>query len=206
MVLERIVMHRRIVAWLLAAAASAFGLSACSSLPPAPAKAPVAAHQYSIGPGDTLIVDVWRNPELSVTTQVRPDGRISTPLVNDLPAAGKSPSELANNIQEALKKYVQEPIVTVRLQGPQGSYEEQIRVVGEAAKPQAIPYKQGMTLLDVMITVGGLTDYADGNGAILVRAGKQYRVRLRDLVKRGDIGANVEVAPGDVLIIPQSLF
>lgn len=184
-------------------------LGGCASYPPAPQHAPVTAHHYVIGPLDTIAITVWRNPELSVTTQVRPDGRISAPLVRDLQAAGKAPPELAHDIEVELSKYIRDAVVTVSVNGFQGPYGDQIRVVGEAAKPQAIPYRDSMTLLDVMIQVGGLTDLADGNAAMLVRGsenGKQYRVRLRDLVKRGDISANVDVLPGDVLIIPQSWF
>lgn len=206
---NRIATRWRVAAWLAAALVSAGTLSGCGGLPPAPAKAPVAEHQYVIGPLDTINITVWRNPELSVTAQVRPDGRISMPLVEDLPALGKTPSELAHDIQKALEKYVREPIVSVGVKGFEGPYTEQIRVIGEAAKPQVIPYRQNMTLLDVMIQVGGLTDYADGNGAVLVRGaekGKQYRVRIKDLIKRGDISADVQVMPGDVIIIPQSYF
>jgi len=209
MIFDRMWTHWRTVRWLTAILASVAAVSACSSLPPCPAAAPVAAHNYVIGPLDTINVTVWRNPDLSVTTQVRPDGRISMPLVEDLPALGKTPSELAHEIQKALEKYVREPIVSVGVNGFQGPYTEQIRVIGEAAKPQVIPYRQNMSLLDVMIQVGGLTDYADGNGAILARGaedGKQCRVRLKDLLKRGDISADVQVMPGDVIIIPQSLL
>jgi polysaccharide export outer membrane protein len=198
---------RRWTALLLLAAGVLGGCAA--SIPPAPQHVAVAAHQYVIGPLDNIVITVWRNPELSVTTQVRPDGRISSPLVTDLLAIGKTPPELAHDIEGELSKYIRDAVVTVTVNGFQGPFNEQIRVVGEAAKPQAIPYRQSMTLLDVMIQVGGLTDFADGNSAILVRGaenGKQYRVRLRDLVKRGDISANVDVAPGDVLIIPQSWF
>lgn len=197
----------------LRVAAAVIGLAAalggCTTYPPAPAHAQVPPHQYVIGPLDSISITVWRNPELSVTTSVRPDGRISAPLVDDLPALGKTPSELAHDIEAALAKFIREPVVSVAVNGFQGPYGQQIRVVGEATKPQAIAYRQSMTLLDVMIQVGGLTDYADGNRAVLVRGaedGKQYSVRLRDLIKRGDISANVDVVPGDVLIIPQSLF
>ncbi len=184
-------------------------LSGCGSYPPAPQHAAAPAHHYVIGPLDNLAITVWRNPELSVATQVRPDGRISAPLVRDLQAAGKTPPELAHDIEVELSKYVRDAVVTVSVNGFQGPYGDQIRVIGEAAKPQAIPYRESMTLLDVMIQVGGLTDLADGNAAKLVRGsenGKEYRVRLRDLVKRGDISANVDMLPGDVLIIPQSWF
>ena len=131
------------------------------------------------------------------------------PLVEDMPVIGKTPTQLARDIEQVLKQYVQEPIVNVIVTGFVGPFATQVRVVGEAAKPQAIPYRESMTLLDVIIQVGGLTDLADGNAALLVRGaegGKEYRVRLRDLVKRGDISANVDVLPGDVLIIPQSWF
>ena len=152
---------------------------------------------------------LFRSPDLSITVPVRPDGRISTPLVEDLPAAGRNPQDLAREIEKALGRFIRDPVVTVVVNNFQGPYSEQIRIIGEATRPQALPYRQNMTLLDVMILVGGLTDFADGNGAVLVRGsegGKQYSVRLRDLVKRGDISANVQVRPGDVLIVPQSWF
>lgn len=189
---------------------SALGLvSSCGTAPPAPVSAATPQYRYLIGPLDTLNIIVWRNPELSITVPVRPDGRISTPLVEDLLALGRSPSELARDIEKALSKFIRDPVVTVLVTGFQGPYSEQIRIIGEATRPQAIAYRQNMTLLDVMIQVGGLTDFANGNAALLVRGaeqGKQYRVRLHDLIKRGDISANVDVKPGDVIIIPQSWF
>ncbi len=182
----------------------------CASLyPPAPQSAMTSGYSYIIGPGDTVNIVVWRNPELSLSVPVRPDGKITTPLVEDLPAMGKDPSALARDIEAALAKYIRDPVVTVIVTGFVGPYSEQIRVIGEAAKPQVIAYKQKMTLLDVMIAVGGMTDFADGNNAKIMRAseeGRQYSVRLKDLVKRGDVSANVEMRPGDVLIIPQSWF
>jgi len=186
-------------------------LAACSSnrYPLAPATAATQDYRYLIGPLDTLNIIVWRNPELSMTVSVRPDGNISTPLVEDLRAVGRNPTDLARDIEKVLGKYTRDPVVTVVVSGFQGPVSEQIRVIGEATKPQAIPYRQSMTLLDVMIQVGGLTDFADGNAAVLVRGkenGATYGVRLRDLVKRGDVSANVDVRPGDVLIIPQSWF
>ncbi|HEY1392848.1 MAG TPA: XrtA/PEP-CTERM system exopolysaccharide export protein [Methylibium sp.] len=191
--------------------AVALMLAACASnqYPPAPVSADNPEYRYLIGPLDSLNIVVWRNPELSGVFTVRPDGRISTPLVEDLPAVGRSPQDLARDIEKALSKYTRDPVVSVVVTGFQGSASEQIRVIGEAAKPQAIPYRQNMTMLDVMIQVGGLTDFADGNHAVLVRGkenGKQYSLRLKDLIKRGDISANVEVRPGDVVIIPQSWF
>lgn len=185
-------------------------LSACGTrLPPAPTAAATPQYRYLIGPLDTVNVIVWRNPELSMAGPVRPDGRISVPLVEDILALGRNPSDLARDIEKALSKFIRDPVVTVMVTGFQGPYSEQIRVIGEAARPQSVPYRQNMTLLDVMVLVGGLTDFADGNGAVLVRGaegGKQYSVRLKDLIKRGDIAANVDVKPGDVLIIPQSWF
>ena len=185
-------------------------LSACaSSYPPAPAAAADSEYNYMIGPGDNIDIVVWRNPELSMTVPVRPDGKITTPLVEDLPAMGKDASTLARDIEQELAKFIRDPVVTVIVTGFVGPYSEQIRVVGEAAKPMILPYNQKMTLLDVMIAVGGMTEFADGNSATILRTAegnKQYSVRIRDLVKRGDVSANVEMRPGDVLIIPQSWF
>ncbi len=189
-------------------------LSACSSLsqgqlPPAPASAAGADYSYVIGPGDSVNIIVWRNPDLSLSVPVRPDGKVSAPLVDELVAQGKTSSELARDIEKKLATFVRDPVVTVIVTGFVGPYSEQIRVVGEAAKPQFLPYKQKMTLLDVMIAVGGLTDFADGNRATILRGSdgnKQYSVRLKDLIRRGDVSANVEMRPGDILIIPQSLF
>jgi len=186
-------------------------LAGCArnAYPPAPIRAESPDYRYLIGPLDTINIIVWRNPELSGIVSVRPDGKISTPLVEDLPAVGRNPTDLARDLEKALSKQLRDPVVTVVVTAFQGPPSEQIRIVGEAAKPQAIPYRQEMTLLDVMIQVGGLTDFADGNAAVLVRGkegGKQYGVRLRDLLKRGDISANIEMRPGDVLIIPQGWF
>jgi polysaccharide biosynthesis/export protein len=186
-------------------------LVACTSgrYPPAPASAATSDYLYVIGPLDTVNIVVWRNPELSMAVPVRPDGRISTPLVEDLPALGRNPAALARDLEKALSKYVRDPVVTVIVSNFNGPFSEQIRIVGEAAKPQAVAYRQNMTLLDVIIVVGGLTDFADGNKSVLVRGseqGKSYSVRLNDLVRRGDISANVDVRPGDILIIPQGWF
>ena len=184
-------------------------LASCATkYPPAPAAATSPDYRYVIGPLDTVNVIVWRNPELSMAVPVRPDGRISTPLVEDTPALGRNPTELARDLEQALGKYIRDPVVTVIVTSFVGPSNEQIRIVGEAAKPQAVAFRQNMTLLDVIIVAGGLTDFADGNNAVLVRGSeqnKQYNVRLGDLVRRGDISANVDVKPGDVLIIPQRL-
>ena len=177
--------------------------------PPAPVSAAAGEYNYRIGPLDTLNVIVWRNPDLSLSVPVRPDGKITTPLVDDIPALGKTPTELEREIEKSLTKFIRDPVVTVVVTTFVGPSNEQIRVTGEAAKPQILAYRRDMTVLDVMIAVGGLTDFADGNAAAIYRVaegGKLYNVRLRDLVKRGDISANVEMRPGDILIIPQSWF
>ena len=165
---------------------------------------------YSIGPGDSLQIFVWDHPDLSTNVQVRPDGKISTPLVEDLQAAGRTSTELARDIETVLREYVRSPVVTVIMQGFVGEHSEQIRVVGQAVAPQAIQYKQGMTVLDVMIQVGGLAEFASGNKAKIIRKiggqVQEIRVRLDDLINDGDISENVDMLPGDVLIIPQSFF
>jgi polysaccharide export outer membrane protein len=166
--------------------------------------------EYRIGPGDSLNVFVFNQPDLSVTVPVRPDGLVSTPLVENMQAAGKTPSELGRDIEKVLGEYVRTPKVNIIVQNFVGTYGDQIRVVGQAAHPQSLPYRNGMTLLDVMIAVGGLGEFAAGNRARLVRQkdGKpvEMRVRLQDLLNAGDIGANLPMQPGDVLIIPQSRF
>lgn len=193
-------------------ALSAWVLVGCSSMAtsgPAPIVAATPDYRYLIGTGDSVQVIVWRNPELSMSVPVRPDGRLTMPLIEDMPALGRTPTDLARDIEKALSKYIRDPVVTVIVAGASGPFSEQIRIIGEAARPQALPYRQNMTMLDVMIAVGGLTDFADGNKAVLVRGAEQsklYTVRLHDLIKRGDISANVDVKPGDVLIIPQSWF
>lgn len=165
---------------------------------------------YLVGPGDTLRVFVWRNPEISVTVPVRPEGKISTPLVEDMIAAGKSPTQLARDIEKVLSKYIKSPVVTVIVTDFVGTFGKQIRVVGQAANPRAIAYRSNMTLLDVMIEVGGLTEYAAGNKAkIIRRVGKQSSdidVRIKDLMQKGNIKANIKMQPGDILIIPESWF
>ena len=177
--------------------------------PSAPALAGVGDYTYIIGAGDNLNIIVWRNPELSMSVPVRPDGKVAAPLVEEIVAQGKTSTELARDIEQQLSKYVRDPVVTVLITAFVGPYSEQIRVIGEAARPQFLNYKKDMTLLDVMIAVGGLTDFAAGNSASILRTGeggKQYAVRLKDLVKRGDVSANVGMKPGDILVIPQSLF
>ena len=198
--------------WILLAIAAVL-VAGCTGTgpkyPPAPVAAATSDYNYIVGPGDNLNIIVWRNPELSMSVPVRPDGKIATPLVDELVAQGKTSTQIARDVEQAIAKFVRDPIVTVIVTGFVGPYSEQIRVVGEAAKPQFLPYKQKMTLLDVMIAVGGLTDFADGNAASILRVAegdKQYGVRIKDLIKRGDMSANVEMRPGDVLIIPQGWF
>lgn len=168
--------------------------------------------EYVIGPLDELTIFVWRNPELGAKVQVRPDGRITTPLISDMPAVGKTPRMLADDIKLALSQYIQDPLVSVIVDKFSGTFSQQIRVVGATEKPASIPYRANMTLLDAMIAVGGLSEYAAGNKARLVRfdkeSGKQkeYALRINDLIKRGEAKANVLLAPGDVIIIPESMF
>jgi polysaccharide export outer membrane protein len=195
------------------AAGLATALASCSNfnLPPAEPNPPLAkTPDYLIGPGDTMQVFVWRNPELSITLPVRPDGRISIPLVEDLEAANKTPTNLARDVEKALKVFIQDPVVTIIVVGFNGPFSQQVRVVGEAARPQAIPYREQMSVLDVMIAVGGLTEFAAGNRAVLVRnaGGKEQQLRLHldSLLKDGDMSANVGMLPGDVIIVPQSWF
>lgn len=168
------------------------------------------AHKYKVGPGDTVQIFVWRYPEVSTTVPVRPDGFISAPLLEDVPAAGKTPTELARDLEEALSVFLRDPLVTVIVQGFVGVFPEQIRVLGEATQPLALQYRDGMTLLDLMIAVGGITEFAAGNRAVLVRfedgEQAQYRVRLRDLIENADLTANVDLFPGDILLIPESWF
>ena len=188
----------------------ALGMLGCASpYPPAPSLAASPDYNYVIGPGDNVNIMVWRNPELSMSVPVRPDGKITGPLIEDLPVMGKDSTTIARDMEKALSKYIRDPIVTVIVTNFVGPYSEQIRIIGQATRPQALPYRQSMTLLDVMIAVGGITDFADGNRATILRTSdgkKQYTVRIRDLLKRGDVSANVDMKPGDVLIIPQSWF
>ena len=166
--------------------------------------------EYRIGPGDNLNVFVWRNPEISINVPVRPDGKISTPLVEDMQAVGKTPTQLARDLEVALAEYIKSPKVNVIVTDFVGTFSEQIRVVGMATEPRALSYRQNMTLLDVMIEVGGLADGAAGNRAKIVRRSDgrtvEIPVRIHDLLNKGKISANVVLHPGDVLIIPESFF
>jgi len=191
-------------------------ISACSSLTLPQATVhqsntvDIASYKYLIGAGDVVNIFVWRNPEVSGTFVVRPDGMITTSLVEDIPVSGKTPTELARTIEEILATYLREPTVTVTVNNFVGPFSEQIRVIGEASEPKSINYTQQMTLLDVMIQVGGLTEFADGNDALLVRVEngvqKQYEIYIEDLIKNGEISANVDVLPGDIIVIPETWF
>jgi polysaccharide biosynthesis/export protein len=191
-------------------------LQGCSSNQLAPATVhnsmttAVNDYKYLIGPDDTVNIFVWRNPELSGSFIVRPDGQITTSLVEDIPVAGKTPTQLAREMETILSKFIRDPVVTVSVNGFVGPYSEQVRVIGAASKPQAYPYRQYMTLLDLMIVSGGLTEFASGNSAKLVRTqnGKQisYEINLDDLIRDGDISANVDMLPGDIVIIPEAWF
>jgi polysaccharide export outer membrane protein len=208
-------MGSRFVFGRACAAAAAIILVSLCSLAIGPAAAQPAApsadtSKYIIGPGDNLQISVWHNPELSTSVPVRPDGRISTPLVTDVVAAGRTPEELGHDIEARLKKYVSDPLVTVIVSSFVGPYSQQVRIVGEATTPKSLPYLAHMSVLDAMIAVGGLTPYASGNRAKLVRKvnGKETEttLRLSDLLKSGDLSANTELQPGDIIIIPQSFF
>ena len=189
-----------------------FMLSACGSKGNVrvPANAAPSNNSYLVGPGDTLQIFVWRNPEISVTVPVRPDGKISTPLVEDMVAVGKSPSKLARDIESVLGKYIRTPTVTVIVNQFQGTFGEQIRVVGQATRPVALPYRENITLLDVLIEVGGLTRFAAGNRAKVIRRTRNGRVeipvKLEDLQQKGALNQNIKMQPGDILIIPEAWF
>jgi polysaccharide export outer membrane protein len=196
---------------LIAIAAALAGCESAPLLPPAGPGAELPTAEYQTGPGDSLNVFVWRNPELSESAVVvRPDGRISLPLVEDVVAVGKTPTQLAREIEKRLSKYVTDPIVTVMPKSFIGPFAQQVRVIGEAALPKALPYRANMTVLDAMIEVGGLTKYAAGDRATLVRTvnntQETYSVHLKSLINDGDIASNVVLAPGDILIIPQNYF
>jgi polysaccharide biosynthesis/export protein len=207
-------LSRRASAALALFIGALFLLPGCTTTPgyPSPPAVPAdqAASEYIIGPGDNLNIFVWRQPDLSMTVPVRPDGRIATPLVEDVVAAGKTPTQLARDMERVLKAYVIDPVVTVIVTGIVGPDSQQVRVIGQAVNPQAIPYRDNMTALEVMIAVGGLSDIAAGNRASIVRVvegeTRQFGVRLNDLMKRGDISANVQMVPGDILVIPETWF
>ena len=202
------------------AIAASMGLAGCAGngggtqLPPASfvAMQEGPGEEYVIGPMDELTIFVWRNPELGASVQVRPDGRITTPLITDMPAVGKTPSMLAEDIKLQLSQYIQDPLVSVIVNKFAGTYSQQVRVIGATAKPASLPYRANMTLLDAMIAVGGLSEFASGNRAKLIRFDKEsghqreFALRLGDLLRKGESKANVMLMPGDVIIIPESTF
>jgi len=198
----------------VALATTIIGCSSNSTLPQATTRASLTAdvnqYQYLIGPGDTLTIFVWRNPEVSGQFVVRPDGKVTTSLVEDIDVAGKTPSMLAREIEEQLSTYINSPRVTVSVNSFSGPLSEQVRVIGEATNPSAVNYTEHMTLLDLMIAVGGLTEFAHGNGAKLVRVvngqQKTYTLDIDDLIRSGDISKNVDILPGDIVIIPEAWF
>jgi len=206
----------------LAAGVSALAVSGCAgssarsghSLPAASfvGTSDQVSDNYQIGALDEITIFVWRNPELSANVQVRPDGRITTPLVADMVAVGKTPAQLADDIRQALVQYIQDPLVSVMINRPQGTFAQQVRIVGATARPAAIPYRANMTLLDAMIAVGGLSEFASGDRARLIRVDRgtgqqrEYDLRIASLLRRGDVRANVRLEPGDVIIIPESMF
>jgi polysaccharide biosynthesis/export protein len=207
----------------LAAGLSALALAGCAGTPRTGNSLPAhpfvssggeddVIESYVIGALDELRIFVWRNEELGATVQVRPDGRITTPLISDMVAAGKTPAQLAEDIRVALSQYIQEPLVSVMINRFQGAFSQQVRIVGATERPASIPYRANMTLLDAMIAVGGLSEFAAGDRARLIRhdrtSGQQreYDLRIARLLRRGDTSANVALQPGDVIIIPESMF
>jgi len=210
----------RVSSLLAGCALASLSLGGCAAASKGPTLPPASfvamqegpGEDYVIGPLDELTIFVWRNPELGASVQVRPDGRITTPLITDMPAVGKTPSMLAEDIKLQLSQYIQEPLVSVIVNKFAGTFSQQVRVVGAAGKPASIPYRANMTVLDAMIAVGGLSEFAAGNRAKLIRFDKEsgqqkeYALHLADLLKKGESRANVMLTPGDVIIIPESAF
>ena len=214
-------MRANVKSTLVLAIVGALILSGCAStgrggqtLPPANfvGSSDSVGESYLIGALDEITVFVWRNPELGARVQVRPDGRITTPLISDMVAVGKTPAQLAEDIRVVLGEYIQDPLVSVMVDRPQGTFSQQVRIVGATERPAAIPYRANMTLLDAMIAVGGLSEYAAGDRARLIRTDRatgrqrEYDLRIASLLRRGDVRANVRLEPGDVIIIPESMF
>src|SRR5262245_61151635 len=195
-----------LLTFVTVARAQAPAADAAQTLPPPPTEQD---NRYIIGPGDTLQVVVWRNAELTASVPVRPDGKISTPLVEDMVAVGKTPSQLARDIEKVLAEYIRSPQVSVIVSQPLSTF-SQVKVIGQVTKPQSLAYREGMKVLDAVLAVGGLGQYAAGNRAKIVREvnGKptEIRVRLNALVNGGDLSQNLELHPGDVLVVPESHF
>jgi polysaccharide biosynthesis/export protein len=207
---------------LLGVSLASVALSGCAGGPSSGRELPSApfvsatgdgpSEEYVIGPLDQLTIFVWRNPELGAKVQVRPDGRITTPLISDMPAVGKTPAQLSEDIKVELGKYIRDPRVSVIVDNFSGTFSQQVRIIGATEKPASLPYRANMTLLDAMISVGGLSEFAAGDRARLIRADKatgkqvEYRLKLGKLLKQGDSSANIKLEPGDVIIIPTSAF
>ena len=206
------VLHRMKAGLVIVLAALLVGCTVGGDLPPVPdAQVNVEVdYDYIIGPGDEIGIFVWGNSELNSSSPVRPDGKLTTHLVEDLQASGKTSTQLARDVEAAYSEYVRQPVVSVTVTGFEGVPDQSVRVMGEAVDPKQITYKKHMTLLDVMIAAGGLTEYAAGNKSVLIRLvdGKEvsYNLRLDDLIKQGDISANLSIMPGDIIIIAESWF
>ncbi len=212
--------NNKLPKYLIGVSLASLTLAGCSGTSGGPQLPPASfvsmqegpGEEYVIGPLDELTIFVWRNPELGAKVQVRPDGRITTPLITDMPAVGKTPAMLAEDLKLQLSQYINEPLVSVIVNNFSGTFSQQIRVVGATEKPASIPYRANMTLLDAMIAVGGLSEFASGNKARLIRFNRgtgqqqEYALRIGDLLKRGETKANVMLRPGDVIIIPESMF
>lgn len=211
MKLERIVLK---ILWVAFFSAAVTSCSNTNKLPEATLHPSLTSdiddYRYLIGPGDSVNIFVWRNPELSGSFSVRPDGMITTRLIEDIEVTGRTPTQLARELEEQLSTYINNPRVSVTIGGYVGPFSEQVRVIGEATSPQAINYKENMTLLDLMVAVGGITEFADGNNTQLIRIenGQQrvYRLYIDDLIREGDISKNVDMLPGDILIVPEAWF
>lgn len=192
---------------------ASLGIGACAGVAaqesPPPAAATGDENEYIIGPGDTLEVFVWRNAELTTSVPVRPDGKISTPLVEDMIAVGKTPSQLARDIEVVLAEYIRQPQVNIIVSEAVSTF-SQVKVIGQVINPQSIPFREGMTVMDAVLAVGGLSTFAAGNRAKLVRADgggqKEFKIRLSDLVNKGDLSQNLALRPGDVIVVPESRF
>ena len=212
--------NKKLPKYMLGAGLASIAVAGCSGSSGGPQLPPASfvsmqegpGEEYVIGPLEELTIFVWRNPELGAKVQVRPDGRITTPLITDMPAVGKTPAMLAQDLKLQLSQYINEPLVSVIVNNFSGTFSQQIRVVGATEKPASIPYRANMTLLDAMIAVGGLSEFASGNKARLIRFNRgtgqqqEYALRIGDLLKRGETRANVMLRPGDVIIIPESMF
>ena len=213
--LKRAVRNLAMLPRASACAALCLGIVAAAAVAPvsaqqmAPAAAEAVGNEYVVGPGDTLQVFIWRNPELSTSVPVRPDGKISTPLVEDMVAVGKTPTQLARDIETVLAEYIRSPQVNIIVSNAMSAF-SQVKVIGQVTNPQAVPYREGMKVLDAVLAVGGLGQFAAGNRAKIVRVEngvqREFRVKLENLVNKGDLSQNLALQPGDVIVVPESMF